>query len=124
MSIYAEFLPDAKEMLEEFGILCSLDQSRSCLAMISDPVQTQVLEAGGYCDKLQFTLKIAAADDEWNTSDLELGSNFAAIVNGSPISDFEIGKKLSIDNKTVRINSLTYKPGSAWIIMVVIDENQ
>jgi hypothetical protein len=124
MSIYAEFLPDAKEMLEEFGILCSVDPDKSCLAMISDPVLTQVLEAGGYCDKLQFTLKIAAATEEWTTSDLELGSNFAAIINGSPISNFQIGNKLSIDNRVVRINSLTHKPGSAWITMVVVDENQ
>lgn len=124
MSIYAEFLPDAKEMLEEFGVLCSVDTDKSCLAMISDPVLTQVLEAGGYCDRLQFTLKVAAASTEWTTSDLELGSNFATIINGSPVSDFTIGKKISIDNRIVRINSLTHKPGSAWIIMVVVDENQ
>jgi hypothetical protein len=34
------------------------------------------------------------------------------------------GKKIVAGGRTVRITTQTYKPASAWITLVVIDDNQ
>jgi hypothetical protein len=34
------------------------------------------------------------------------------------------GKKIVAGGRTVRITTQTHKPGSAWITLVVIDDNQ
>ena len=49
MSLYSEFLADAKEMIADFGVAGSANSGAitfSCL--ISDPAVMTVLEAGGY----------------------------------------------------------------------------
>ena len=124
MSIYSEFLPDAKEMLADFGVAGSIPSGPTFLCLISDPVQTQVLEAGGYCDRTQFSVKVTATTSAWTASDGRVGASAALLSSGSPIASLGIGKKITAGGKTVRITSQTYKPGSAWIILVVIDDNQ
>ena len=124
MSIYSEFLPDAKEMLADFGVAGSIPSGPTFLCLISDPVLTQVLEAGGYCDRTQFSVKVTATTSAWTASDGRTGASAALLSNGLPISALSIGKKITAGGKTVRITSQTYKPGSAWIILVVIDDNQ
>ena len=124
MSIYSEFLPDAKEMLADFGVAGSIANGPTFLCLISDPVLTQVLEAGGYCDRTQFSVKVTATTSAWTASDGRTGASAALLSNGLPISALSIGKKITAGGKSVRITSQTYKPGSAWIILVVIDDNQ
>ena len=124
MSIYSEFLPDAKEMLADFGVAGSIPSGPTFLCLISDPVLTQVLEAGGYCDRTQFSVKVTATTSAWTASDGRTGASAALLSNGLPISALSIGKKITAGGKSVRITSQTYKPGSAWIILVVIDDNQ
>lgn len=124
MSIYSEFLADAKEMLADFGVAGSISGGPNFLCLISDPVQTQVLEAGGYCDRTQFSVKVTATDSAWTASDGRVGASGALLSGNAPIAGLSIGKKITAGGKTVRISSQTYKPGSAWIILVVIDDNQ
>jgi hypothetical protein len=45
-------------------------------------------------------------------------------VAGVPIAALSIGKKLTVGGKVVRITSQTHKTLSAWITLVVIDDNQ
>jgi hypothetical protein len=45
-------------------------------------------------------------------------------VGGVPIASLAQGKKIVAGGKTVRITNQTYKPSSAWVTLVVIDDNQ
>jgi hypothetical protein len=45
-------------------------------------------------------------------------------VGGVPIASLAQGKKIVAGGKTVRITTQTYKPSSAWVTLVVIDDNQ
>jgi hypothetical protein len=108
MSLYSEFLADAKEMVADFGVAGSCNSGAitfSCL--ISDPAVQTVLEAGGYCERTQYSVRLPAL-----------------LSGGAPIASLSQGKKIVAGGKTVRITTQTYKPGSAWITLVVIDDNQ
>ena len=111
-------------MLADFGVAGSIPSGPTFLCLISDPVLTQVLEAGGYCDRTQFSVKVTATTSAWTASDGRVGASAALLSGGNPISALSIGKKITAGGKSVRITSQTYKPGSAWIILVVIDDNQ
>jgi hypothetical protein len=125
MALYPDFLDDAKEMLADFGVAGSSNSGAiTFLCLISDPMQTQVLEAGGYCDRTQFSVKVATATSSWTASDGRVGASTGLLVSGAPHSSLGFGKKIIAGSKTVRVNSVTYKPGSAWITLVVIDDNQ
>jgi hypothetical protein len=125
MSLYAEFLPDAKEMCADFGVAGSANSGAitfSCL--ISDPAVQTVLEAGGYCERTQYSVRLPAATASWSLPDGSIGASTAIISGGSPIASLAQGKKIVAGGKTVRITTQTYKPGSAWVTLIVIDDNQ
>ena len=111
-------------MLADFGVAGSATGGITFLCLISDPVLTQVLEAGGYQDRTQFSVKVTATTSAWTASDGRTGASAALLSSNLPISALAIGKKITAGGKSVRITSQTYKPGSAWIILVVIDDNQ
>ena len=125
MSLYSEFLADAKEMIADFGVAGSANSGAitfSCL--ISDPAVTTVLEAGGYCERTQYSVRLPAATASWSQPDGSIGASTAIISGVSPIASLGQGKKIVAGGKTVRITSQTYKPGSAWVTLLVIDDNQ
>lgn len=125
MSLYSEFLADAKEMIADFGVAGSASSGAitfSCL--ISDPAVQTVLEAGGYCERTQYSVRIPAATASWSQPDGSNGASTAIVSGGSVISALGQGKKIVAGGKTVRITTQTYKPGSAWVTLVVIDDNQ
>jgi hypothetical protein len=125
MSLYADFLADAKEMVADFGVAGSSNSGAitfSCL--ISDPAVATVLEAGGYCERTQYTVRIPAATASWSQPDGSNGASAALVSGGAPIASLAQGKKIVAGGKTVRITTQTYKPGSAWVTLVVIDDNQ
>lgn len=126
MSLYgSEFLNDAKEMVADFGVAGSSNAGAitfSCL--ISDPAVATVLEAGGYCERTQYTVRIPAATASWSQPDGSNGASAAIISGGAPIASLAQGKKIVAGGKAVRITTQTYKPGSAWVTLVVIDDNQ
>jgi hypothetical protein len=125
MSLYSEFSSDAKEMIADFGVVGSANSGAitfSCL--ISDPAVSTVLEAGGYMERTQYTVRLPAATASWTKPDGSTGASTAIISGGVPIPSLAQGKKIVAGGKTVRITTQTYKPGSAWITLLVIDDNQ
>ena len=125
MSLYSEFLADAKEMIADFGVSGSANSGAITFkCLISDPAVATVLEAGGYCERTQYTVRLPAVTASWSLPDGSTGASAAIISSGSPIASLGQGKKIVAGGKTVRITSQTYKPGSAWVTLLVIDDNQ
>lgn len=125
MSLYSEFLPDAKEMIADFGVAGSANSGAITFkCLISDPAVQTVLEAGGYMERTQYNVRLPAATASWSLPDGSTGASTAIIVSGSPIPSLAQGKKIVAGGKTVRITTQTYKPASAWVTLVVIDDNQ
>jgi hypothetical protein len=125
MSLYAEFLPDAKEMIADFGVAGSANSGAITFkCLISDPAVQTVLEPGGYMERTQYNVRLPAATASWSLPDGSIGASTAIIVGGSPIPSLAQGKKIVAGGKNVRVTTQTYKPGSAWVTLVVIDDNQ
>jgi len=125
MSLYSEFAQDAKDMVADFGVAGSANSGAitfSCL--ISDPAVSTVLESGGYMERTQYTVRLPAVTASWSQPDGSTGASAATLSSGAPIASLAQGKKIVAGGKTVRITTQTYKPGSAWITLVVIDDNQ
>ena len=126
MSLYGtELTNDAKEMIADFGVAGSANSGAitfSCL--ISDPAVSTVLEAGGYMERTQYSVRLPAVTASWTKPDGSMGASAALLSAGVPIASLGQGKKIVAGGKTVRITTQTYKPGSAWITLVVIDDNQ
>ena len=126
MSLYGkEFLDDAKEMVADYGVPGSTaGGTLTFQCLISDPAYTTVLEAGGYCERTQYSVRLPAVTASWSLPDGSLGASAATLSGGVPIASLGQGKKIVAGGKTVRVTTQTYKPGSAWITLVVIDDNQ
>ena len=125
MSLYAEFLPDAKEMIADFGVAGSANSGAITFkCLISDPAMQTVLESGGYMERTQYSVRLPAATASWSLPDGSTGASAAIISGGVPIASLAQGKKIVVGGKTVRITSQTYKPASAWVTLLVIDDNQ
>ena len=125
MSLYAELLPDAKEMIADFGVAGSANAGAITFkCLISDPAIQTVLEAGGYCERTQYSVRLPAATASWSLPDGSTGASAAIITGGSVIPSLAQGKKIVAGGRDVRITTQTYKPGSAWVTLLVIDDNQ
>ena len=126
MSLYGtELLNDAKEMIADFGVAGSANSGAITFqCLISDPAVMTVLEAGGYMERTQYSVRVPAVTASWSLPDGSTGASAAVISSGSPIASLGIGKKIVAGGKTLRITGQTYKPGSAWLTLVVIDDNQ
>lgn len=125
MSLYPEFLPDAKEIIFDLGISgATAGSALTFQCLISEPAYTTVLEAGGYCERTQYTVRLPAVTASWSQPDGSNGASGPTLSGGVPVAGLGIGKKLTVGGKVVRINSQTYKPASAWITLVVIDADQ
>ena len=98
MSLYGEFLADAKEQIADFGISGqTFDGSLTFKAMLSDPVQNQVLNAGGFNYETLHTVRIPAVTASWSLPDGSIGASGATLSNGLPIAAFALGKKLTFE---------------------------
>ena len=127
MSLYADgtFLDDAKLMVDDFGVSGSCNSGAITFqCLISDPMVTQSFQEGGFVDRTQHTVRIPAATASWSLPDGSIGASGATLASGAPIANFAIGKKVVVGDRHLRINGRTYKPGSAWITLVVIEDNQ
>ena len=125
MSLYAELLPDAKEMIADFGVAGSANAGAITFkCLISDPAIQTVLEAGGYCERTQYLVRLPAVTASWSLPDGSTGASAAIITGGSVIPSLAQGKKIVAGGRDVRITTQTYKPGSAWVTLLVIDDNQ
>lgn len=125
MSLYSEFLPDAKEMIADFGVAGSANSGALTFkCLLSDPAVTQAFEAGGFVTQTQHTVRLPAADASWSLPDGSNGASGAIISGGAPVASLAIGKKIVAGGKNLRVTGQTYKPGSAWLTLVVIDDDQ
>ena len=123
MSLYSEFLADAKEMIADFGVSGSATGiTFQCL--ISDPAVMTVLEAGGYVERTQYSVRLPAVTASWSLPDGSVGASGATVGGGVAVAAFAQGKKMTIGGRGVRITTQTYKPNSAWVTLIVIDDNQ
>ena len=62
MSLYADFLADAKEMIADFGVAGSANSGAITFqCLISDPAVMTVLEAGGYMERTQYSVRVPGA---------------------------------------------------------------
>lgn len=123
MSIYSEFLDDAKEVLSDMGIEAVIAGSQN-LAMLSDPMSMPTLGAGGFTERKNWTVRLAASTAPWMALDGRVGASVALISGGAPIATLGEGKKLTINGQLMRIVGTSYKRGSAWITLQVIDDSQ
>jgi hypothetical protein len=131
MSLYSEFAQDAKDMIADFGIegsatsLPGLGQgSITFKCLISDPAVMTVLEAGGYVERTQYSVRVPAVTAAWTLPDGSVGSSGATVGGDNVIPLFRQGAKMTIGGRGVRITTQTYKPASAWVTLIVIDDNQ
>jgi len=83
-----------------------------------------VLESGGYMERTQYSVRLPAVTASWSQPDGSIGASAAIIASGAVIPSLAQGKKIVAGGKTVRITTQTYKPGSAWVTLLVIDDNQ
>jgi len=125
VSLYSEFLPDAKEILADFGVAGSCNAGAiTFVCMLSDPAMSQVFEAGGFVERTQHTVRLAAATASWSLPDGSNGASAAIVVSQEPIASLGIGKVIAVDGKSLRIISQTHKRPSAWVTLQVILLNQ
>lgn len=125
MSIYGEFLQDAKDIVADLGISGqTFDGTLTFKAMLSDPVQNQVFSAGGFNAETLHTVRLPAVNASWSLPDGSIGASGPTLSGESPVAGFAIGKKLVVGGRHVRISSRTHKPGSAWITLTVIEDSQ
>ena len=123
MSIYSEFLPDAKEIIEDLGVPGqTADGTLTFKCMISDPITSQVFETGGFVDKVGHSVRIVADTAAWTLSDGTTGASGPIIVSGAVVPALAYGKKLVVNGRGVRISQVAYKRTSAWVTLQVIDD--
>ena len=123
----SEMIEDAKAIVGDMADLAqtwtAIGGTPSFQVLISDPQINQELTAGGYQEKVEHTCRIVAATASWTTS---YGSTCAAAISsGSPVASLAIGKVLVATeqgNRQYRITQSTYKPGSAWVELLVRNE--
>jgi hypothetical protein len=124
-TLYSEFLPDAKEMVADFGVPGSCNAGAITFqCLISDPMVTQSFQEGGFVDRTQHSVRIPAATASWSLPDGSNGASAAIVVDQTPIASLGIGKVIAVDGKSLRIVSQTHKRPSAWVTLRVILLNQ
>lgn len=123
----SEMITDAKAIVNDMRDLAqtwtAVGGTPSFQVLIGDPQVSQELTAGGYNEKVEHTCRIVAATAAWTT---DYGSTCAAALSGSsPVAALAIGKVLVATeqgNRQYRITAQTYKPGSAWVELMVRNE--
>ena len=126
MSLYgSELLNDAKEMIADFGVAGSANSGAlTFLCLLSEPQVTQTLEAGGFVTQTQHTVRLPASDASWSLPDGSNGASGAIISGGAVVASLGFGKKIVAGGKNLRVTGQTYKPGSAWVTLVVVDDDE
>jgi len=123
MSLYAEFLPDAKEIIEDLGVPGqTADGGLTFRCMISDPMTSQVFGEGGFADKVGHSVRLVAETAAWSLPDGSVGASGPVIASNAVVPSLAYGKKLVVNGKGVRITQVTYKRTSAWVTLQVIDD--
>jgi hypothetical protein len=123
MSLYAEFLPDAKLVIYDLGVPGqTADGSLTFRCMISEPQTSQQFGEGGFSDKVGHSVRIVAETAAWSLPDGTVGASGPVIVANAVIASLGYGRKLLVNGKGVRITQVTYKRTSAWVTLQVMDD--
>jgi hypothetical protein len=123
MSIYSEFLDDAKEIIEDLGVPGqTADGSLTFLCMISEPITSQQFSEGGFVDRVSHSVRVVAETAAWSLPDGTVASSGPIIVGNAVVGSLAYGKKLVVNGKGVRISQVSYKRQSAWVTLQVIDD--
>jgi len=120
----SELIEDAKAIVGDMADLAqtwtAVGGTPSFQMLIDGPNYTQELGAGGFVDKVSHNARVVAATESWTTA---YGSACAAAISaGAVVSSLAIGKTLVATeqgNRQYRIEGVTYKPGSAWVELMV-----
>ena len=120
----SELIEDAKAIVGDMADLAqtwtAVGGTPSFQVIIGQPLITQDLEAGGFMDRVAHEVRVVAATASWTTA---YGSPCAAAISsGAPVGALAIGKTLVATeqgNRQYRIEGSTYKPGSAWVELMV-----
>lgn len=123
----SELIEDAKAVVNDMRDLAqtwtAVGGTPSFQVLIGDPQINQELTAGGYRESVMHTCRIVASTASWTTD--YSATSAAAISSGSPVAALAIGKVLVAteqSNRQYRIVQSTYKPGSAWVELMVRNE--
>lgn len=125
----ADLISDAKEIVGDMADLAqtwtAVGGTPSWQVLMGQPVITQDMVAGGFIERVSHEVRIVAATASWTTA---YGTASAAAISaGAPVSTLAIGKTLVATeqgNRQYRIVGQTYKPGTAWVILLVRAENE
>lgn len=123
MSLYSEFQEDAREMIEDFGVQGSAT-GLTFLCLVSDPTLSQSLEPGGFVLQTQYSVRLPASDASWSLPDGSIGASGPIIQSGQIVPALRVGQKIVAAGLPVRVLNTTYKPGSAWVTLSVVHEDQ
>jgi hypothetical protein len=102
-ALSAAWLADAQAIAQEIGQTVTISGT-DYLATVGEPTLTQAFAGGGLSDTISVTIKIPAT-----TAALAAKANF------------QIGKTLTFDGRSLRVVGYTYRPGSAWIQLTTQD---
>jgi hypothetical protein len=123
----SDLIADAKEIVGDMRDLAqtwtAVGGTPSFQVLIGMPTVSQELVAGGYKESVNHEVRLVAETASWTTA---YGSVCAAALSsGSPVASLVIGKTLVATeqgNRKYRVTDLTYKPGTAWVMLRVRNE--
>ena len=120
----SDLIADAKEIVGDMADLAqtwtAVGGTPSFQVLIGQPMVTQDLQSGGFMERVSHEVRIVAATASWTTA---YGTACAAaITSGAPVASLANGKTLVATeqgNRQYRIDGVSYKPGTAWIVLQV-----
>ena len=123
----SDLIADAKEIVGDMRDLVqtwtAVGGTPSFQVLIGMPTVSQELVAGGYKESVNHEVRLVAETASWTTA---YGTACAAALSsGAPVASLAIGKTLVATeqgNRKYRVTDLTYKPGTAWVMLRVRNE--
>ena len=120
----SDLIADAKEIVGDMADLAqtwtAVGGTPSFQVLIGQPMVTQDLQSGGFMERVSHEVRIVAATASWTTA---YGTACAAaITSGAPVASLANGKTLVATeqgNRQYRIDGVSYKPGTAWVVLQV-----
>lgn len=125
----ADLIADAKDIVGDMADLAqtwtAVGGTPSFQVLMGQPLVTQDMVAGGFVERVSHEVRIVASTASWTTA---YGTACAAAISsGAPVAALAIGKTLVATeqgNRQYRVVGQTYKPGTAWVVLLVRAENE
>jgi len=119
-----DLITDAKDIVGDMADLAqtwtAVGGTPSFQVLIGQPMVTQDLQSGGFMERVSHEVRIVAATASWTTA---YGTACAAAISsGAPVASLANGKTLVATeqgNRQYRIDGISYKPGTAWVVLQV-----